>query len=216
MEPIQEPVVEPEAEPTAEPVEPAWAPSQDEWQQISDAVGHLAQLEQQRAQVYQPQPGDQNQIDIDPFGENFGEQLRGVIRQELTPYQEFQQSVAIGEAEERAMDILSDLASKDGDFDKDVARLRAEQMLPEMTAKYGPGVKAAEAALEAAAQQQRAYEQKLYEQAVAKHTNHLATLSGAPGEPGTGYTVGVSQRTMPDYREGGSVTRRFFGPDRET
>ena len=93
--------------------------------------------------------------------------------------------------------------------------MRAESLLPDMQRKYGATPQAAEAALEAAAHQQRAYEQQQRERYVAEHTNHISTLAGAPGEPGSSYTVGVQQRTMPDYKQGGSVASRFFGPNRE-
>ena len=93
--------------------------------------------------------------------------------------------------------------------------MRAESLLPDMQRKYGATPQAAEAAIEAAAHQQRAYEQRQRERYVAEHTNHISTLAGAPGEPGSSYTVGVQQRTMPDYKQGGSVASRFFGPNRE-
>ena len=202
----------------AEPVEtaeaPSWAgPSQDDWTQLSEAVGYLATLEQQRAQVYAPQqPGQQAQID--PFADDFQTQLDRYIEQRLQPVHQFQTEAQLAEAEERANDILTDLATKDGEFDTKLARIRADHLLPAMQARYGNTPKAAEAALEAAAREQREYEQQMYQNAVARHTNHIATLAGSPAEPGSTYTVGVQTRTMPDYRNGGRVTDRFFGPER--
>ena len=199
-------------DPAPEPAQ-SWAPSQDEWEQVTGALGYLAQLEQQRAQVYQPQSSQGQPTLPDPWErpDTFQQDLQAYIAAQVAPVQQFTNEAALSEAEERAMDILTDLASSGGEFDKDLARIRADHLLPQMQQRYGNGPKAAEAALEAAASEQRAYEQKMYEQAVSRHTNHLATLSGAPGEPGSTYVQGVTQRTMPDYRKGGSVTGKFFG-----
>ena len=214
-----EPVVpaDPAADPATEPVAP-WAPSQEEWEQVTGAVGYLAQLAQQQAQVYQPQPMNGEQVRPDPWErpDSFQQDLDAYINQRMAPVQQFTQEAALSEAEERAMDILADFATRDGEFDKELARVRADHLLPQMQQRYGYGPKAAEAALEAAAVAQREYEQKVYADAIAKHTNQLATLSGAPGEPGSTYVQGVQQRTMPDYTKGGTVAQRFFGRNKET
>jgi hypothetical protein len=188
-----------------------WAPSQDEWNQVTQAVTVLAQLEQQRAQVYQPQ--QQQQAEFDPFDAN---SVRNLVQNEMAPYQQFQVETQLAEAEEYALDILSNLASQHGDVNLELARLRADALLPAMNAQYGQTSRAAEAALERAYQEQKQYEEKQYSDAVSKYSNQIATLAGAPGEPGSTYTVGVQQRTMPDYRQGGRVTDRFFGANRET
>lgn len=217
-EPALEPQpVEPAAVEPAEPGEPAWSPSQDDWQQLQGAVGYLAQLEQQRAQVYLPA---QNQGEVplpDPWErpDSYQDDLKRWGQSLVAPVREYQTQAQYAEAEERLHDMLSDFATRDGEFDVDLARIRVDRLFPQMQQRYGNGAKAAEAAAEAAAAEQRAYEQKLYEKSVAKYTNQLSTLSGAPGEPGSSYTQGVQQRTMPDYRQGGSVTNRFFnGGDR--
>jgi len=198
-----EPVVE---QPLEEPAETTWAPSQEEWGQLTQAVNYLAQLEQQRAQVYQPPQQDYQ--DWDPYDR---EQVRALFREEFQPYAQDREQARLGEAEELARDILTDLAKRDGEFDIDLARLRAEQHLPEMQQRYGFSQKAAEEALARAAEEQRQWELQRDGQAVNRYTNQIATLAGAPGEAGSTYTQGVQQRTMPDYRQGGTVTQRFFG-----
>jgi len=92
--------------------------------------------------------------------------------------------------------------------------LRADAFLPEMQQRYGMGVKAAEEALARAAAEQRQWEMQRDEYAVNRYTNQLSTLSGAPGEPGSTYTQGVQVHTVGDYTKGGTVTDKFFGPNR--
>ncbi len=202
---------DPGFEPEPAPETP-WAPSQDEWQEAIGAISYLAELEQRRSAVYQPQ--DEEQVpELNPFEPTFAEQLRGLIRQEVAPIAGRFQDMTVQEGEERARDILTDDASANGEFDIDLARMRANQLLPQFEQRMGSGRQAAEAALTEAANQQRAWEAKYAENAVNRHTNRLTTLAGAPGEPGSQYAVGVQQRVMPDYTKGGSVTQRFFGPD---
>jgi hypothetical protein len=207
---MEEPVVDPAAEASEETaVEPEvpWAPSQDEWQQFTGAVTYLAQLEQERARVYQPRGEEQPQGEFDPYDRN---QLRALFREEMHPYQEFQQQQQLAEAEERALDILDNLSKSGGEFDVAEARIRADHLLPQMQEKFGWGPRAAEAALEEAAKQQREYELRLEQRGVSKYTNQVSTLAGAATEPGSAYAQGVTQRTVPDFRKGGSVTDRFF------
>lgn len=194
------------------PAEPAWAPSQEEWEQAVGAISYLAELEQRRSAVYQPQDDDPTP-ELNPFEPTFAEQLRGLIRQEVAPIAGRFESMSVQEGEQRALDILADDAKANGEFDLALARQRANQLLPQFEQKMGAGREAAQAALAQAAKDQRAWEAQFAEQAVARHTNRLTTLAGAPGEPGSQYAVGVQQRTMPDYTKGGSVTQRFFGPN---
>lgn len=205
----------PPAEPVAEPpAEPAWTgPSQDEWGSVIGYVQAQQQREQQLAQMYGA-PGTQ-QPEAPDLYDDPDAWLEHRLSQRLGPVEQFQREVSMEEANERAMDILGDLATRDGDFDKQVARLRAEELLPKFQQQYGNTPQAAEAALAAGAHQQREYEQAMRDKYVAEHTNHIATLAGAPGEPGSTFTTGVQQRTMPDYTQGGRVTDRFFGPRRE-
>lgn len=200
-----------EADPAAA-AEAPWAPSQDEWQQIAGAVGYLAELEQKRSAVYAPQDEEQTP-ELNPFDPSFVEQLRGMIHQEVAPIAGRFQEMSAEESEAQIKDILSDYASRDGEFDIGLARARARDMAPAFFAKYGKANGAAEKLLEQAANEQRAWEAQFAESAVNRHTNRLSTLAGAPGEPGSQYAVGAQTREMPDYRKGGSVTQRFFGPN---
>lgn len=199
------------AEPAAEP---AWTgPSQDEWGSVMTYVQAQQQREAQIAQMYGA-PGTQ-QPEAPDLYDDPDAWLEHKLSQRLAPVEQFQREVSMEEANERAMDILGDLASRDGDFNKQIARLRAEELLPKFQQQYGNTPQAAEAALAAGAHQQREYEAEERKRYVDEHTNHIATLAGAPGDPGSTFVQGTQQRTMPNYREGGRVTDRFFGPHRE-
>ena len=220
--PVGEPAGEPQGEPQGEP---AWTgPSRDEWGSVLGFIQQQQQeraaYEQQQAAQYQQQQEPQH-VQLDPFADNFGEQLSGFfqdqLQQHLSPVQQFIQEQQMGEGEERALDILEDVVSKDGDFlDNErafaSARALANVYFAEEVQRHGYGPAAAEAALVRAAGEVRAYEQHVREQALSQHSNHLATLTGAATEPGSVYGQGFQERQVPDYRgEGGTVSGRMFG-----
>lgn len=209
----------PEPEPVP-PAEPAWAgPSQDEWEQTQQALQYYAQqIEAQNAPP--PAAGEQQIPAVDFFDENAFPQLMGVFGQmldeRLRPFQEFQYGQQMGEAENRALDILEDIVARDGEFLEQEKAFQAitamaNVFMPEEAQKYGYGPQAAQAALERAAGEFRAYEKAVSEAAVARNHNQLSTLSGAPGEPGSRYSQGAQEMVVPNYREGGSVSDRIFG-----
>lgn len=201
-------------DPAADGLEPPaaapeqWAMSQEQFDELQGNLSFLMEQEQRRQQMFAPQQQQE------PQGPSFYEDPDGWLEhrlaERLAPLQEFQEEIKIQEGSERAKDMLSDLASRGGDFDHDLAMLRAEQILPQMKRQYGDTWQAAEKALEAAAEQQRKWEQARDQAAVQQHTNHITTLAGAPGEPGSTYG-GAQQRTMPNYRTGGSVTDNLLG-----
>lgn len=195
-------------QPIDAPIESApWSPSQDEWGQMVQGLNYLLEAQQRQASIYAP-PQQEQYVEWDPYDR---EQVLNLFRQEMAPLYQDREQAQLGEAEERARDILSDLSKRDGEFDIEIARLRAESFLPQMQERYGPGPRAAEEALAAAAAAQRQWEMERDRTAVDRYTNQIATLAGAPGEPGSSYTQGAQTRTMPDYRQGGTVTDRFFG-----
>lgn len=214
-EPLIEPAVEPGAEPAAEP----WSLSQDEWsqfqqqqQELSSAVSYLANLEQQRASVYQPQPGGQPAPDA---WEDPDAWFEAKLQDRLAPFQQTQQQVAVNQWQETIADIMEAEASERGDFDQDLADLYATRIYPEELQRAGGDqIRALEATVQKAAQLVRDRDRQRDEQAVARYTNQVSTLAGAPAEPGSAYSQGIEQRVVPDYRKGaGSVTERFFGSD---
>lgn len=211
------------ADPAAEP---QWGgPSQDEWGQVMGYVAEQQAQQQAYQQAQEQQASQQAQPqqypNLDPFDENFSQQavelFRSIQAEQLAPLQQWQQTQQLGEAENRAYDILDDIVSREGEF-LDSERAfpavisRAQQFYGEEASKHGDGPRAAEAALTRAASEQRAYEKAVADAAVARHNNQLTTLSGAATEPGSSYGIpGAQQRTVPDYRQGGSVADRIFG-----
>ncbi|MBA2370734.1 MAG: hypothetical protein H0V71_03700 [Chloroflexi bacterium] len=214
----REPAPAPEA-----PAEPAWTgPSQEEWTQYqSEQAGMREYLSQQQAaqQQYQ-QPQGQQSPQIDPFSDDFSQQLEAfmgqALQQHLAPYQQWQEQQQLGEAEERALDILEDNISREGDYlDNEkaltAARALANVYYSEEASRMGAGPEAAEAALQRAATTVREYEKAVSDAAIARHTNQLRTLSGAPNEPGSSYSQGAQELVTGDYRGGGSVANKIFG-----
>jgi hypothetical protein len=210
-----------EAEAGGDPVEPAYAgPTAEEW---ADAQGRLARLDEIESRIpvapahQQPTQTDGFDDIREAFGllglpaDRFDAYLASRTAPMMAPYAQTHEAIPLAEGEERAMDVLASIASEKGDFDQQRARMIADSFLGDAVAKYGPGPKAAEEALALAAADQIAYEKRLRDEAIVQHTNQLTTLSGVPGEPGSSYSQGVQQRTVPDFRKGGSVAERMFG-----
>lgn len=182
------------AEP-AEPAEPAWTgPSQDEWGSVMEYISaqQQAQQEWEQQQYAAQQQYAPQQPAIDPFAEDFGSQLGGFIQnqvqQAISPLMEFQYGQQLSEAEDRALDILDDDVARNGDFIHkeqafEAARALAGVYFSEEAQRYGYGPEAAEAALQRAAAEVRAYEKAVSEAAISRHLNHLTDLSGATREP---------------------------------
>jgi hypothetical protein len=205
---------EPEA-PAAAAEEAGWqGPSQEEWQQWQQANSYLAEQLEKAQQAANP-----NQTPtLDPFADDFQSQLDNYIAQKIQPYEELRTNVTMGEAEERANDILADLQSSKGDFvdpdSKDIARAMAERFLAEEQQKHGFGAQAAEAALERGYAYAREREDKLGELAVQRHLNQLKTLNGAPRQPGVSQGAGstaVQSHVIPEGGDEMSVVRHYGG-----
>lgn len=212
-DPAIEPTIEPAADPAADPAAPpapAWSMTEEQYNELANAVGQLARLEQQRAAVYQPDQPRDDAADWDPFDPN---SVRQLIRSEMAPFQETQQTVAEAQWQETIDDVMTDEASRNGDFDHELAELYALRILPEELQRAGGNqIQALERTVERAAALVRERDRRRDEQAVARYTNQVSTLAGAPAEPGSSYSQGIEQRVVPDYRKpgSGSVTDRFF------
>jgi hypothetical protein len=99
---------EPEPQVPAAQEEAAWTgPSQEEWQQWQQANEYLAEQLQEAQKALTPQ----QQAQLDPFADDFQSQLDAYIAQKVQPYEDLRTNVSMGEAEERANDILTDLQS---------------------------------------------------------------------------------------------------------
>jgi len=205
-------------EPAGEPEGEPFSIGQEDWEQVTQALNFLSQ---QYMATQEPEPAQpaQQTPQFDPFAEDSAEQIRNIIRAEMAPLVQFQYSEQLSEAEEKAYDIIDDIVSREGEFAvKDEAypmvRAIADSFMQEEIQRHGFGPQAAEAALERAAKSFRAYEQAVGEKHTNQHMNQLKTLTGAASEPGSTYAQGAQQRVVPDYRTGGSVAQRFFGPEK--
>lgn len=215
-QPLAPDFVPPEAPVEAPAAEPAWTgPTQEEWQQWQQANEYLSSQLQEAQKAAQP-PGQPTPID--PFADDFHAQLEQFVAQKLQPYEELRTDVTMGEAEERANDILADLQSSKGDFidpeSKSIARAMAERFLSEEQQRYGFGAQAAEAALQRGYEYARERETKLSELAVQQHLNQLKTLNGAPRQPGVSQGAGstaVQQHVIPPGGDEMSVVRHYGG-----
>lgn len=220
-EPAAEPgVVDPAA---PEPSEPAWqAPSQTEWQ---DAQDQLAAYEYQLQQMQQPQmqqyPAVQQAPSIPDPGLAFEDQaeyqrqMEAYLDHRMAPYQQFQQQVALAQAEEEAMSILDGLAEQ-GDFDRQQAWARANQIVGQIrndprTAHLRPEV-AAQRALEQAARDQREFERRVGEAYYQRQLEQIQQAAGQPRGPMGANMNGTQAAVVGGYGNGpNAVTRRMFG-----
>lgn len=188
-----EPGIVPE-EPVA-PEEPVWTgPSQEDWGQVQQTLGYLAEFVQS-----QQAPPEDPFSEVDPFDpQQLGAFIQHQVQQAISPIAEWQQTQQLSEAEERAFDIISDDVSRNGEFllgEKAFSNIRAiaNSYMEEEAARHGFGVKAAESALARAANDWREYEKELAQVAVERHMNQLSNIAGAPREPGFGSPAPAGQ-----------------------
>ncbi len=177
-------------EPPDDTDEGGWGgPSQEEWEQTQQALQYFAELEQQRQAAQQ---GDGPKFD--PWSENPTDQLRELIREEMAPLHQYSEQRQLTEAEEVAMDMIASMEAAEGEFlfqpskehpiaSPQLARALAEDFVPEAQERYGPGPRAAEAALGRAVKIVREIEQAIGEAYAARESNQLGTLFNAQRQP---------------------------------
>lgn len=211
---------EPAAPELAEPAQPevpaeeSWqGPSQEDWESTQQALNYLANAvapPQQQQQGYEP-PAP---VQLDPLDENFQQALDQYLDQKLAPYADYTQQAILGEAEQRASDILSDITSRDGEFlfegSVEKARALANSYVGQMSQQYGFGPQAAEQAIEQAAKDVRAWEQSVGQAYHERQMNQLSTLGGARQEPGAA-GAGAQQFVIPEGGDLFDVVRRHTG-----
>jgi hypothetical protein len=180
-----------------------WMPSQEEWQATQE---RLQQFEQALT-PQQPQYEQQGPPIPDPFSETYSQDLQQFVQAQLEPYAQFQQQLQMQEAEERGMEILNQHASSLGEFDREMAWARANQLV----GQYGSDARAAERALEQAAKDTREYEKRVGEAYHQQQIEQIQTIAGAPrGIPAQ--VNGAQTVTAGGYGNvPGAVERRFFG-----
>lgn len=222
-EPVAEAAGEPTGDPGAEQLAGGFDESFRSDPRFRDAVAEeagallQAQLPRYLEQYLPPAPGAapapaSGQFDwtqVDPYGDDFGAQLgqgiQATIQQALQAslgpvtqtLEHAQQAAALDQGEQVAQDMIADQIARGGDVTdegKNAIRGLAEAFMPLAVERYGESPRAAEAAIDTAYNTIRQIEQAAAQKAIAQHTNHVATLAGANGEPGIG-TAGVGTVT---------------------
>lgn len=210
------------APPAVEP-EPAWeGVSQEDWEaqqqfvaQAQEMLQRLAPVADYMQQVPGPEQfGQQQQGEpFDIFADNSEEQIRRMIREETAPYAEVVQARQLEELEGRARDMIGDTESRLGELMRpayeegqrgldpgDLVLQFAQAYSPEMVQKYGPGVRADEAAIEMAYEQVKTYQEALLQASQQRDFNQASTLSSAPREPAG---AGVASQPLVTTQPGG-------------
>jgi hypothetical protein len=195
----------------AEPEAPE-SDSDDEGWSLEDLAWEVSRLMQQNQQPQQ-QPQQQLQFpqfqqpqlpELDPYDPESvvryieardalrDAQFQAALDQRFQPIastlEATQEQQIMERGEQRAQDMIQDNISRNGEFSAGqesvtLTRQLAETLMPAAVERYGEHPRAAEAAIEQAANIVRQIEKAAGEAAVAKHTNRTATLAGAPSEP---------------------------------
>jgi hypothetical protein len=195
-----------------------WSLSQDDFaqlgsrfDQLAETVEQLARLEAARAQPYlQQQPQGGGEVPLpDPWNrpDSYEDDLRAWGESLVQPFQQRFETLDHQDGQERLTDVLTDLEGEKGEFlapTRDdmyaLATAKARELYPQFAARMGNGDPAAEAAMGAAFDYAKGVEKKLVEAAIARHTNEIAELAGAPRPPGSSYSEGLQVRAVPDWR----------------
>ena len=205
------------------PEEAPWqGPSQEEWAQTQQALQSLGPLVQQ---WQEQQQGEGEQITVDQFSDDFQQQLAAYLEQKLDervgPLQSYADQQWQQEAEQRAQDIIADIATREGEFlfnDKipgtdlsspDLAREIANGFIAEEAQRYGSGPQAAEQALARAVKVVREWELAVGKAYHEREMNQIGTLAGARREPGAAGTAAGQQLVTPEGGDEMSVVQRF-------
>jgi hypothetical protein len=168
---------------------------------------------------------------LDPLSDNFGQDLQallaaereatlGEIRQMFGTLQEREQARETAEnnarGEQHLADVLDDNIARLGDFPADpetgfsaktLVRPLADALFPVVAAKLGYTQRAADIAMEQAAQMVRDTVAVGARQGVNRETTRLTAIAGARGEPGAAGAGGIP--TRPEPRTPGEVTARY-------
>lgn len=214
MSEVQPELQAPEAAETEE-----WSgPSQEEYQAMQEQIAALAPLaeiaQQLPAEGYQePQPQAPT---LDPFSDNFGQQLAEFVQQQLQPVNEFTMQAQLDESEERARDIINS-AAQSAEYEipeggTDWIRARAEDYVPEAMQRHGAGPQAAEAAIQAAFNEYQSMLESYGKSYHEQQLNQLSTLGRAPSEPGAAGNGSTQQLATPEGGNEIDLVRGYFPP----
>lgn len=184
------------AEPSAaapEAATPAWGPDSPEFQiAVDQAIA--AQIARYQQPQYDDDPGAG--IELDPWSDDFGQQLVGTfsdmlnqaLEQRLGPIQQERVERLVADGTQQSLDTFATFEDL-GEFDHDEAFGRAQEIFSAYAATYGSRYASqfTGRALREAAEQQAALERKIEERGVERYKAQLAAAAGrGDGEPGVG------------------------------
>lgn len=197
--------------PEPEPQIDNGAALEEQLSQLQERYEEQNQMLQQLApfaEYMQNVPGSQQPdngvptMPTDNFDPNYPQQMEAYLeyrdQQRLGPYQEIMQNQRQEQLNGAAMDMIHDTIQRNGEllspqYEEGQTGLGNDQMILEVAksisgeyvAKYGEGVRADEAAIDAAYHQVKTYQDSLLAAADARAANQVATLRQAPREPGS-------------------------------
>ena len=181
-----------EVAPSAEAAAPSWLASEDDFH--ASVAEQAARVADQRFQQWLEQianeapaedasPSEVDLLDPEQFAQFLEQRDQKLLQQFqglMSPLLQSHEKQTVTEAQERVKDILSDIATREGEFDRDAAEKLAHAFLPEAKQRLGQGPRAAEHALAQAAKYVRSLEAKAASAAVEAYKNQSATIAGAP------------------------------------
>jgi hypothetical protein len=185
--PDSEPAPDPEPEPDPAPV--AWAPPQEEWQQMSQVVQQLGQLLQEQEQPQAPE-----EIEFDPFDPEsmqrfVQQQAQAIAEAQMAPFRGLLGMLSEREGEQLAKAELEKISGEVGQFDNDMAFLIASGMVDH-------GQDPAQA-LRHSASTVKDFESKIRADERAKVQAEFQGLGSAPGETPVGSGSAVPGQPVP-------------------
>lgn len=180
----------PAGDPPAGDPPSAWAPPQEEWQNVTrfieqagPTLGMLGELMQEPEPQYQPpaiDPADPNSV-----SSYVDSQVQRLFEERMAPFQPLLGQIAEREGEQAARTRLDELAGTVGNFDRDQALVAAQVLL---TQGLQP-----DQALEQAARRQFQFEEGFRNQAIeAYKTSLTAAATATPGAPPGGSAANES------------------------
>jgi hypothetical protein len=206
---------------------------QSQYSELANYLQSLEQPQQQQAQQAGPAGLDMAGL-VDEFGQLTPEgllQALAVQQKSITqaieqrfqqfaqPFEAQREEQAYNEGIESAKDILGDNVARFGEFASDpqadeIARDRvldrAGSLLsdPSFQSQYGGNTpRAAEIAIQRAAEEERTYLNSVRGQGAAQAANRLSTLANAASEPGNGATGGIAG--VPEFKSPQEVVQFY-------
>jgi hypothetical protein len=207
--------MEPDNTPAVEETDSWTGPSQEEWTQTMEFVNSIQQAMEAPAQAEPQQEDGQQKLELNPFEDDFQSRLDAYLDSKLAPVNELSKNAAYAEADERAVDIITDLQAQHGEFmlpdSADLVKVLANEYVEEAQERYGFGPRAAEAALGQAYKDVKAREEAIGKAYHERQMNQLSTLGKASREPAVDATAAQQVNSVKGNEM--DLVRSYFTPN---